>query len=133
MSVASHPLLLRRVLQLDAAATGATALLAVAAAQPLGALFELPVELLRYAGIALIPFVALVLWAATRARIPTGAVRLIVGANLAWAAASLGLVLSGWIAPTTLGVVFVIAQATVVAVFAELQVIALRKAAPAAA
>jgi len=130
MSVASTPLLLRRALQLDAAASGGMALLAIAAAEPLGGLFGLPVELLRYAGIALVPFVALVLWAATRAPTPGAAVRLIVAANLAWAAASIGLVLSGWIAPTTLGVGFVIAQATLVAVFAELQIIGLRKAAP---
>lgn len=124
---------IRRALLLDAAATGATALLALAAAGPLGEWFSLPETLLRIVGAGLLPFVGFVAWAGTRAAVPAGAVRTIVAVNIAWVVASLGLLLGPWVAPSTLGVVFVVAQATIVAVFAELQVIGLKKLAPAAA
>lgn len=47
--------------------------------------------------------------------------------------ASVVLLLSGLVAPTTLGTAFIVAQATIVAVLAELQIIGLRKAVAAAA
>ena len=127
----SSPSFLRRALQLDAVATAATALLAIAAAGPLADWLGLPAGLLRGAGIVLVPFVALVAWASLRPHTPIGAVRLIVAANIAWAVASVVLVVSGWVAPTTLGVVFVLAQALIVAGFAELQILGLRRVAAA--
>ena len=124
---------IRRSLQLDAAATGVTALLALAAAGPLSTRFGLSETLLQVVGIGLLPFVCFVAWSATRPQVPVGAIRLVVAANIVWVIASIWLLLSGWVAPTTFGVVFVVAQATIVAVFAELQVIGLRKLALAAA
>ena len=58
MTTSPNPIFLRRVLLLDAVATGATALLAVALAGPLAGWLGLPVGLLRGAGLILIPFEA---------------------------------------------------------------------------
>jgi hypothetical protein len=119
---------LSRALLLDAVATGATAPLLLAAAGLLAGLLGLPESLLRYAGLLLIPFVALVAWAGTRGRAPVQVVRVIIGANAAWVIASILLLLSGWVQPTALGYAFVIGQAVVVGVFAELQMLGLRRA-----
>lgn len=119
--------LLRRALLTDAVVSGAAALLLLAGAGMLTELFGLPVPLMRYAGLLLVPFVALVAFVGTRADIPRGAAWAIVAINVAWVAGSLLLLVSGWVAPTILGYVFVIAQAVAVGIFAELQWIGLRQ------
>jgi hypothetical protein len=112
---------LRNVLVLDAAASGATGLLLVAGAGVLEDLLGLPVALLREAGLILIPYVAFVAWAATREPIAPRTVWAIIALNALWALASVGLLMSGLVAPTALGYAFVIAQAAVVALLGELQ------------
>jgi hypothetical protein len=124
---------LRRILLADAAISGATGVLMAAGAGLLEPLLGIPADLLRYAGASLLPFAALLAHFATRERLPAPAVPAIVTVNALWAAASIVLLLSGWIAPTGLGYAFVIAQAVVVAAFAELQYFAARKAVPIAA
>jgi hypothetical protein len=119
---------LSRALLLDAIATGAAALLLLAAAGSLAGVLGLPAPLLRYAGLLLVPFVVLVGWAGTRERAPRQAVRTIIGANALWVIASVLLLLSGWVQPSALGYAFVIGQAIVVGIFAELQMIGLRRA-----
>jgi len=119
----------RRVLLLDAVATGGTALLAIALAGPLAGWLGLPVGLLRGAGLVLIPFVLLVAWAASREQAPASVVWAIIAMNGAWVIASVGLLLSGLVQPTGWGYAFVIAQAVIVGAFAELQIIGVRKAA----
>ena len=114
-------------LVLDAAASGATGLLLVAGAGVLEDLLGLPVALLRDAGLILIPYVAFVAWVGTRETITRGAVWAIVAANALWAIASVGLLASGWVAPTALGYAFVIAQAVVVALLGELQYAGLKR------
>jgi hypothetical protein len=124
----SHPSpFLRKALLLDAAASGATALLLVAGAGLLDGLLGLPVALLREAGLILVPFVAFVAWVGTREQVSRGAVLAIVVANALWVVASVGLLAGGWVAPTALGYAFVIAQAAVVALFAELQYAGMRR------
>ncbi len=118
---------LRTALVLDAVASGATGLLAIVASGLLGWLLDLPPGLLLGAGLVLVPYVLFVIYTATRHPIPSGAVRTIVAANFLWAAASVLLLLSGWVAPNALGVAFVLAQAAVVALFGQLQVMALRQ------
>lgn len=120
---------LHGALLLDAVATGATALLVLLAAGPLAALLGLPALLLRAAGLILVPFVALVVWSGLQSRPPALAVNAIIAMNAAWVVASIGLLVSGAVAPTLLGYAFVIAQAAVVGVFAELQFVGRRKAA----
>lgn len=118
---------LRTALILDAVASGATGLLAIVASGFLGWLLELPSGLLLGAGLVLVPYVLFVIYTATRAPIPRGAVWTVIVANFVWAAASVLLLLSGWVSPNALGVAFVLAQAAVVALFGQLQVMALRQ------
>jgi len=118
---------LRRALVLDAVASGATGLLMIAGAGLVEGLLGLPATLLRGAGLVLVPYVAFVLYAGTRAAIPRPAVWTIIAANGLWAAASALLLISGWVAPTALGYAFVIAQALVVALLGELQYMGLRR------
>jgi hypothetical protein len=54
-------------------------------------------------------------------------VRTVILANVLWAAASVLVLLSGWVAPNALGVAFVLAQAAVVGLFGQLQAMALRQ------
>jgi hypothetical protein len=123
-----HPyLLLRHVLLLDAAASGAMSLLLIAGAGLLEGLLGLPVALMREAGLILIPYAALVAWVGTRELIARRAVWSIIAANALWAVASLGLLASGLVAPTGLGWAFVVAQAAAVAVLGELQYAALKR------
>jgi hypothetical protein len=126
MSFTPSPFL-RRALLADAVISGGTGILMAASAGFVDGLLGLPAVLLREAGILLLPFAALVGWLATRERPPLGAVKTVIVVNGAWVAASLLLLVSGWVAPTLLGYAFVIAQALVVAVFAELQFMGLRK------
>ena len=119
--------LLRNVLVADGVVTGATALLLAVAAGPLGDLFDLPVTLLRVAGLALIPSGALVLGLGVRGTTSRPLVRLLIAANLAWVVASVGLLLSGWVDPSGIGIAFTLLQAAVVAAFADLQYRGLRR------
>ncbi len=118
---------LRRALLIDAAASGATALLLVAGAGLLDGLLGLPVALMREAGLVLVPYVAFVAWTATRESIARGPVLGIIAANGLWAIASFAVLLGGWVAPTALGYAFVVGQALVVALLGELQYVGLTR------
>lgn len=133
MSNVSSSNFLRRALLIDAAASGATAVLLVAGAGLLDGLLGLPVALMREAGLILIPYVAFVAWVGTRETLSRGAVWTIIAANALWAVASFVVVFSGWVAPTALGYAFVIAQAVVVALLGELQYVGLKRPATAMA
>ena len=125
--------LLRQALLADAVTTTACAALLIAGAGVLDGLLGLPAALLQGAGLGLLPFAALAAVLGTRARIPRLAVLAVIGLNALWVLDSLLLLVGGWVAPTAAGTVFVIAQAVVVAMYAELQLIGLRRSAPAAA
>jgi hypothetical protein len=118
-------LTLRSTLLLDAAASGAIALLALVAADPLGDVFDLPAALLRVSGLLLVPFVALLLTLSRQPGVPRAGGWLVVMLNLLWVAGSVILLAGGWTDPNALGVAFVLAQATAVAIFAALQAAAL--------
>lgn len=128
MTFAQTPNFLRRALLLDAAISGATGAMLALGAGFADELLGLPTALLREAGIVLLPFAAALLWLATRSRMPRAAVWTVVATNGAWAAASLLLLATPWVAPTALGYAFVIAQALIVAGFGELQALGLRGA-----
>lgn len=129
MSNDQSSMFLRRALVLDAVASGATGLLMIAGAGLAEGLLGLPAALLRGAGLVLVPYVAFVAYAGTRASISRPAVWAIVAANALWAVASALLLVSGWVAPTALGYAFVIGQAVVVLLLGELQYIGLRRGA----
>ena len=73
------------------------------------------------------PFAATLLYLVTRVERFRLLAWGIVASNFAWAVASGTLLLTGWVEPTNLGVAFVIGQALLVAGFADLQLIALRR------
>ena len=123
---------LRRVLLADAATSGASGLLMTFAAGPLADWLGVPAALLRYAGLSLFPFAALVACLATREAPPRRAVWAVIVLNALWAADSLLLLAGGWVGATAVGYAFIVAQALVVAAFAEAQYVGLRRT-PAAA
>lgn len=125
-----HETFLRRVLLADAAVSAAAGLLMAGAAGLLAGLLGLPEPLLRGAGLALLPYGALVAFVATRAQLAPAAVWAVIALNALWVFDSLGLLLSGWVAPNLLGYAFVLLQAIAVGVFAELEFVGLRRGAP---
>ncbi len=125
--IASTPFL-RVALLGDAAASAATGLLMAAAAGPLSALLGLPQPLLLAAGLFLLPYAALVAWLGAKPAMPSAAVWAVIAINALWVIESAALLLLGWVQPTALGTGFIIAQAVVVALFVELQFVALRRA-----
>ena len=120
---------LRLVLCADAVASGATAALLVAGANVLERWLGLPVALMREAGLVLVPYVLLVAFIASRPAVAVAAVNAIIAVNAAWTAASVLLLVSGWVSPTLLGVAFVLAQALAVGAFGVLQYVCLRQVA----
>jgi hypothetical protein len=120
MSFALNPFL-RQVLFIDAAVSGSAGLLMAAGAPFLSPLLGLPAGLLFWAGVALFPFVALLVAVARRNEASRIVIIDIIAINAMWVAASLGLLVSGAVAPTLLGYAFVIAQALAVALLAGLQ------------
>ena len=118
---------LRRALLADAALSAATGLLLAFGANHLTSLLGLPVGLMRYAGMSLLPFAAIVLYVGLRARPPRPAVLAIIAYNALWAADSMVLLASGLVHPTQLGGAFVAAQAAIVGIFAALQWVGLKR------
>jgi hypothetical protein len=127
MSTIANTPFLRNALLLDAAASGATAVLLIGGAGYLDGLLGLPVVLMREAGLILVPFVAFVAWTGTRAHVSRGAVSAIIAVNALWVVASICLLIGDWVAPTMLGYAFVVAQAVAVGLFAEFQYMGLRR------
>jgi hypothetical protein len=121
--------LLRQVLIADALASGATGLLLAGGAGPLVGLLGLPEPLMRYAGLFLLPYAVVVAYVGLRTAMSRGAVWAIIAANTVWVVESFLLLASGWVSPTPLGILFVAAQALVVAIFAAAQFIGLRRSA----
>src|SRR5918997_453104 len=97
--------LLRLALKLDAAASGASGALLVAAGSVLDDLLGLPLALLLPVGLFLLAYAAFV-----------------------WVADSVALVATAWFPLTALGAAFVLAQAAAVFLFANLQFLGLRRA-----
>lgn len=120
-----RPLFLRRSLQIDALLSGGCGLLLAAAAGPLGGLLGLPAALLLWAGLALLPWAAALLWIARPERPARSAVTAVIALNLLWGLGCLALLLAGWGAP--LGQAFLVAQAAFVGLFAVLQAQGLRR------
>jgi hypothetical protein len=120
-------LFLRRAIMADALVSGATALLLISAADALAPLLDLPLALLRETGLFLIAYTALVGWLATRQAMPKLLVMIVIAGNAAWTLASIALLFSSAVSPNWLGQVFLVAQAMVPGVLAELQYIGLRR------
>jgi hypothetical protein len=118
---------LRKILFVDAATCAAMGGLLTLAAEPVWQLTQIPPMLLFYAGLSLFPIGAFMAIVAMGSPVGPGATRLIIAGNVLWIAASLGLLLSGWIAPNGLGAAFILAQAIAVGVLTTLEHWALRE------
>ena len=123
-----HPSpLLRQALLSDAVTSAACGLLMLLGAGPLSGLLGLPEMLLRLAGAVLLPYAALIAYLGLREQLQRPNVWAVVIGNVIWTADSLLLLMSGWVEPTRAGYAFVIAQALVVLMYAELQYMGLRR------
>jgi hypothetical protein len=120
---------LRGVLLADAATCAAMGLSLVLFAGKLSELLGLPASLLFYAGLSLFPVAGLLLYAGAREQTETLVVRALVAGNALWVLASLGLLISGWVAPNALGIAFVVFQAAGVAILASLESFGLKQSA----
>ena len=121
-----HGGLLRLALKLDAAASGALAVLSLAASSVLGDLLGIPLALLVPVGLLLIGWAAL--WViASRPRIGWAAVRAVILLNLLYAVDGVLVVATGLFPLTALGTAFVLFQVGAVTLFAAAQFYALRK------
>ena len=121
--------LLRLTLKIDALAGGAMGLLMALAAQPLGELFGLPFVLLMVAGIVLLPLALVLYWMSNQPALSRTGVWAVIALNGLWVVESVALLVTGYVQPTTLGYAFVIGQALVVLLFAELEFFGLRRSA----
>ena len=125
MTISITPML-KKVLYLDAAMSGAAGVLMVAGSAVLAPLLEIPAGLLFWAGLALAPFVALLVFTARSAEISRLMLFDIVLVNALWVVASFAIMLAGFIEPNVFGIAFISIQALAVAGLTALQVAGLR-------
>ncbi len=119
--------LLRRALQLDAVASGAMAVLFTFGAGYLAPLLHLPENFLHPTGLFMFVWAALVGTLATRDTLSKALVWVVIVGNAAWTINSLALLATNWVTPNLLGSAFIAMQAIAVGVFAELQLMGLRR------
>lgn len=118
---------LRRVLLADAIVSGATGVVLAPSAGILAPVMALPQPLLLYAGLFMLVYAAALTVVATRPVLWPPAVWTVIVGNGLWVVASVALLLSSWVTPNLLGYGFVLGQALVVGMLAELQFLALRR------
>ncbi len=127
MALTNLSLFLRRVLLADAIISGTSGLVLMLFAESLQGLLGVPATLLRYSGISLLPFAALLIYLSSRNNLSRPIIWVIIACNALWAIDSILLLLTNWVEPTTLGYTFIIAQALIVATLAEAQYVGLKK------
>jgi len=130
MNLTSHPNFLRGVLLADAASCLAMGGALILGADLLSEWFGLPRALLQQAGLVLLPFTAFLIIVATRPALSRAAVWLAVACNAAWIVGSGALLVGGLAAPNAFGFAFVIAQALIVLLVTEIEIIGLRRVEP---
>ncbi|MBQ0823168.1 hypothetical protein HPT29_019055 [Microvirga terrae] len=126
MTIQSSPLL-RQALVADATTSGAFGLMMLIGAGALSGVFGLPELLLRIVGLVLLPYAAFIGWLGLREEIHRSIAWAVILGNALWVVDSALLLLSGWVAPTSAGYAFVIAQALVVLMYAEFQFVGMRR------
>lgn len=116
---------LRRALLADGAISGAAGLVMIIGSGLLAPLTNLPQDLLTYAGLTLMPWMVALIALARMANVPRSGVQLVIAVNAIWVLGSIAVL--SITQPTLFGYAFVIAQAVAVGLFAELQIIALKR------
>jgi len=132
ISSLTSPAGLRRVLGFDALSGAATGALQLSLTGLLSSWLGLSAPLLQGSGIAIFAFVAMAAWLAMQATPPRAALAALVVGNFAWVAGCLLLAFGGAPAITPLGTAYLLVQAVVVLVLAELQWMGLRRLRPVA-
>lgn len=112
---------LRRVLVVDAMATGAAGLLMLAGGGFLDDRLDLSTALLRWAGLILIVYAGLVWWVGMRPVIPRVPIAAFITINIAWGIGCLVLLAGDRVDPSGLGVAFILAHVAVVTIVAAAQ------------
>lgn len=118
--------LLRLVLKIDAAATGAVGVLSLPASMLLDDSLGIPTALLLPVGLFLLAYAVVVWVVATRRRVSRTAVWVVILVNILWAVDSVVVVAAGWLPLTGLGTALVLGQGAAVALFAAAQLYAVR-------
>jgi hypothetical protein len=129
-SILSSPNFLRNVLRVDALSCIACGALQVAFPAAMARLLNLPEGLIAYTGEFLLVYAAIVAFVSTRNPLARGVIWGLVAGNIGWALACVLLLITGQVAPSMLGMAYVVMQAMTVAVLAELQYFGLRRSAP---
>ena len=111
----------RLTLQIDALVSGAMGLLLLVLGGPLSDWLNLPVGLLRGAGLFAVGWALLLAWIGWKTQVPRTVLTVIAAGNALWVIATFGLLISGQVAPNGWGVAFLAVQALVVAWFAWVQ------------
>ena len=119
---------LRRVLWLDAASGLGMGLSHLVLAERLSGWTGIPAAWLQVAALVVFGAASLAGWLASRAEPPAGGVRLLAAGNFAWVAASLWLAFGAGLPLTVLGLGWVLVQALLVLVLAELEWAGARRA-----
>jgi hypothetical protein len=122
----SAPSLLRLALRADAVVSAANGAAYLLLAGPLSDLLGLDSVVLRAVGAFLLVYGGAV-WLVGQRPVPP-AVRVVITGNLRWTAGSIAVVVADLGSPTTVGAVWLVLQAVVVAGFAILQLSGLRRA-----
>lgn len=122
----SNVLTLRQALLADSIVSGVVGGLSLAGAGGLASVLDLPTALLAGSGTIAIAYATALAMLTRRVPVPSAAGSAVVGGNVAWAAAGILLLLSGWVEPNALGTGFILVHIVGALVFAELQATALR-------
>ncbi|MDM0036336.1 hypothetical protein QTI33_29665 [Variovorax sp. J22P271] len=128
MSLFASPRFLSRVMAADAVSCAATGALQLIFGTALARWTGLPPPLLLATGVFLLAYAAAAAWMARRALPPRRLIGWVVAGNFAWALACIGLLAVTGSSIAAPGWAWVLAQAVVVVVFAELQWMGLRNA-----
>lgn len=119
--------LLRRTLQVNGTVSGICALLFLLAAPPLSAWTGIPSTLLVVVGLGFLPFVAFVFYTARQSEMNPTYGRIILVLDIAWVLMSVLVLWARWLPLTTAGKWAVALAAELVAIFAILEYVGLRR------
>ena len=117
----SSPRFLRAVVWFDASTGVLLGALHLLLTAPLAEWLGLPAGLLQVTGVMLLGYAALAIAIARSEPMPRGWLWVLIGGNLAWALASLVLLVGSTLTPTLLGQAYLLMHVVSVALLAELQ------------
>ncbi|MGE8361700.1 hypothetical protein [Pseudomonas sp.] len=119
--------LLRNALLADGLLGISTGLLLVLSANWLVGFLDLPRLLLMASALILLPLGGLLFWLSRQPQLHRLAVWAVITLNTLWVIESVMLLVLGWVSPNLFGYTFIIGQAMVVGLLAELQWFGLRQ------